>query len=142
MTEFLIANFNAIASTILMACFVAYLAWRNNFKSRQANYAAGFRAAFSDAILNLTEIDVPSAQVVNAFRLQHLNAIQEFRGRVPLFRRLGFSKAEESYRQCCAKCLESGVFSIAASESTAYAVANRKALLESIYRLLSYAHEA
>lgn len=142
MIEFLIANFYAVASAILMACFVAYLNWRNNFKSRQANYAATFRAAFSDAILNLTEIDVSSAQVVNAFRLQHLNAIQEFRGRVPCFRQHGFSKAEESYRQCCVKCLENGIFAIAASESTAYAVANRKALLESIHRLLSYAQEA
>lgn len=140
--EFLIVNFNAIASAILLACFTAYLVWRNNFKSRQANYAAAFRAAFSDAILNLREIDVPSGQVVSAFRLQHLNAIQEFRGRVPYFRRSGFSKAENSYRQCCENCLESGVFAIAASESTAYAVANRKALLESIHRLLSYAQDA
>ena len=126
---------------LVIACIAAYFAWRNNFKSRQAIASADFRAAFTDAIINLKEIDIPSsAQVVNVFMVQHLAAIQIFRYFVPWHNRRTFDKATKNYRQCCEKCLEGGVFNIAASESTEYAKGNRKILLDSIYRLLSYSN--
>lgn len=127
---------------LVLACVAAYLTWRNNFKSRQAIASADFRAAFTDAIFNLTEIDIPSSEVVNVFRVQHLAAIKSFRYFIPWHNRQTFDKATENYRQCCDKCLEGGIFNIAASESTDYAKANRKVLLDSIYDLLSYSNHA
>ena len=125
--------------TFILSCIGAYFVWRNNFKNRLAEAHSKFRNAFADAVLNLTDSDIPSAQVVNVFRVKHLAAIQVFRDSVPWLYRSGFDKATKHYRQCCDKCLETGIFAIANSESTEYAKENRKALLDSIHRLLKYA---
>ena len=135
----ILANIPSWPFTIITALIAIlgalYVRHRNNLYIASST----FRAAFSDAIFNLTESNVPSAQVVNVFRVKHLAAIQGFRDSVPRLYRSGFDKATEHYRQCCDKCLETGIFAVAASESTEYAKENRKALLDSIHRLLTYA---
>ena len=47
MIEAFFSNYNAVSGAILLACFVAYLAWRNGYKARVATASASFRTAFA-----------------------------------------------------------------------------------------------
>ena len=45
MIEAFFTNLYAVFAAVLLACFVGYVAWRNNFKSRRAAACNAFRSA-------------------------------------------------------------------------------------------------
>ncbi len=130
---------------LLLVLFLALASHRLSvWRDRHSRFVAAsttFRAAFSDVVLSLEQGNIPSAGIVSVSRIQHLAAITAFRPYVPSLRCSNFDKASERYQQCCAACMEGGVFALAASETTEYAKANRERLLASIEHLLSYAKQ-
>jgi hypothetical protein len=89
--------------------------------------------------LNLTEHDVPLAQVIRIFRVQHLAAIHAFRPHLSFRRNHRFDKAKQEYDQCCESAEPDNIIMQFASEKTEYAQANRKRMIAAIHRLISYA---
>ena len=55
MLESFNANPFTVLGAVLLAAFAGYIAWRNNFKTRQANAAAAFRASVHAAIADVPE---------------------------------------------------------------------------------------
>lgn len=98
----LLSNPWPAAGVVLMACLVAYLAFRNNKKNRRANACADFRAAISAALVGLypepsdwpSNIDSHLRQAFPALQ----TAVTRFRPFVPWYRRRGFDRAWLRYR--------------------------------------------
>jgi hypothetical protein len=78
MIEIILSNIPGIVGSILLACFGAYLVWRNGHKSRLAAAAATFRAAIDpDAFTNWSGHDLHKA-LAQAFPA-HKAAAHEFK---------------------------------------------------------------
>jgi hypothetical protein len=101
----IVSNADAILSAVLLACFGAYLAYRNSRLSRRAAAADRFNAAFSPALAFLDKArrhgsyhDRPDASAFlrEAF-VSHAAAIEEFRPFVSLMRRKAYEKVWKEY---------------------------------------------
>jgi hypothetical protein len=93
----IINNFTSITVPLIMAAFVAYLAWRNNFKVRRAIACAAFRAAIERELGPMLtkfpesspEIDGRLKQAFPALE----SAVREFRHYVPWWKKRCFNRA-------------------------------------------------
>ncbi|NYG32573.1 hypothetical protein HZU83_20515 [Sphaerotilus montanus] len=99
------SNWPAILGAILLACFGAYLAWRNGYKARRAAAAAKFRAAVLTALQGL--YPVPVAWPKNELRIRDelkerfpglQTAVAEFETYVPWYKRKAFAESWNRYR--------------------------------------------
>lgn len=108
---------------------------------RHREAAAAYRRAFDDVILNLKENpDCPLAQIAQSVHPQHLAAITKFRAFVHVWSRKSFEQSVDQYKDAHNKATCGGSpLTLAASEKTDFARANRKSYGEAINRLLSYA---
>ena len=139
MIEAFFSSLYSVAGAVLLACFVAYLAWRNGHKVRVAVAAATFRAAFGNAVLALAGNSDTSSTVVFQNHGCHLAAIDAFRPYVAWYRRRSFRRAVEGYAvqaniQRAKGPLEGLVF-----EGTPLAQHQRAELLASIESILKHA---
>lgn len=86
-----------IAGAILLACFGAYLVYRNNRLNRRAVAAAEFRNAFSGELASLSSPVPPKLpELLIAAFPRHSAAFERFRHHLPSLRRRQF---EESWRK-------------------------------------------
>lgn len=105
MIEIIIANQTAILGAVLMACFGAYLVWRNGHKSRVAAASEKFRAAILGALNGLYPYPVNWPSDANAidhkfkaiFHALQI-AVAEFKPFVPWWHQRAFEKAWFVYR--------------------------------------------
>jgi len=102
MVEAFFTNPYAVIGSILLACFVGYIGWRNNYKSRRAAACYTFRSAFLSELGTIypTPANWP-ANIDNflraAFpRLQ--SAVVNFKPYVPWWHRKSFDNAWFVYR--------------------------------------------
>lgn len=80
-------------AALVLACVSAYLAWRNNFKSRQAAGAIAFRTAFADTLSALRNTDADTFQTLSESFAIHESAVLEFSRFLTYFSRKAFLKA-------------------------------------------------
>lgn len=99
--DFLYDHFIVISGGILTATLGAYLVWRNNRRTRSANAAAAFRAAFTPVLATLQSprngVGATRALLSAAFQGHH-EAVLVFRPYVGQLNRRGFDKAWGQYR--------------------------------------------
>lgn len=139
MIEAILSNLYVIAGTIVMACFMAYLSWRNGRKARIADASKVFRSEFSDALRNLKNNKVATATVVREMHTRHLTAIEDFRPNVGWLSLKSFKASATEYnRQADAYSQQSPIEQFA-SEQGADAQAQRAALRKAIEKLLKHA---
>ncbi|WAR44209.1 hypothetical protein [Methylomonas rapida] len=85
---------------LILACIGAYFVWRNNFKTRQANAAATFRAAFDLTLSDLRNSESNSVNatydILMASFPAHESAVLEF-SRFLGFNRKAFLEAWHKY---------------------------------------------
>jgi len=105
MIETIVANQMVIVGTLVLACFGAYLTWRNGYKGRVAAASTKFRATVLAAFSGLYphEVNWPSRSSDIAHMLKEKfpelqAAVSEFRPYVPWWRRRAFDKAWFMYR--------------------------------------------
>ena len=81
MIEAFLTNLYAIIGALLLASFVGYVQWRNNFKVRRAAACATFRAALNNEItaLESTGMAVSTRNLFLSVHQKHSAAISEFR---------------------------------------------------------------
>lgn len=100
-----ITNWLAILGAILLACFGAYLAWRNGYKARRAAAAAKFRASVLSALQGLYPL--PVAWPKNELRIREelqarfpvlQSAVAEFEPYVLWYKRKAFAQSWRQYR--------------------------------------------
>ena len=98
MIEAFFANPYGAMGALLLACFGAYLAWRNGHKTRLANASSSFRNAFATELSILhsdSKIDVHDL-LLSAFA-KHSEAVVVFRPYLSFLKRSGFDKAWHCY---------------------------------------------
>jgi hypothetical protein len=83
-------------AVLALACIGAYFAWRNNFKVRQANAAAAFRAAFANTLTALRNTNADPADILIDAFATHVTAVNEFSGFL-CFSRNAFKRAWDKY---------------------------------------------
>jgi hypothetical protein len=105
MIEYFLANPYVVFGSILIACFVGYIAWRNNVKSRRADACSKFRASVLSALDGFYPIPVnwpkdlhSTDQKLRAVFPHLQTAVAEFRYFVPVMKRRGFDRAWFVYR--------------------------------------------
>ena len=102
MIEVFFSSLYSIIGAILLASFVGYVSWRNNFKVRRANACAVFRSA----VLSELGLIYPKPAVwpenIDVFLRSHFTALQiaveNFRPFVPWWNRYSFERAWFRYR--------------------------------------------
>lgn len=103
MTEAFLSNPYAIIYAVLLACFVAYLAWRNGHKVRTAAACSAFHTAVLSSLNGLYPHPTkwPQGTAINEVLSAAFPALQaavtEFRRFVPWWRRSAFDRAWFSY---------------------------------------------
>ncbi len=99
------SNWPAILGAFLLACFGAYLAWRNGYKARRAAAAAKFRGAVLTSLQGL--YPVPVAWPKNDLRIREelkerfpglQTGVAEFETYVPWYKRKAFAESWSRYR--------------------------------------------
>ncbi len=91
--------------------------------------------------LNLREnSDCALAQIAFEVHAKHLAAIDKYRESVPFWKRRGFERAVNNYRDAHEMASEGGnIFAIALSENSDVARTKRKIYREAVNSLLSFA---
>jgi hypothetical protein len=94
-----------IVGAILLACFGAYLTWRNGYKARRAAAALRFRSSVLETLTGLYPIPVawPTTPIhierILRERFAALQiAVEEYQRYVPFWQRWAFRKAWRRYR--------------------------------------------
>jgi hypothetical protein len=94
-----------VIGAILLACFGAYLSWRNGYKARRAAAALRFRNYVLETLTGLYPI--PVAWPATAIHIERILrerfaalqiAVEEFQRYVPFWQRRAFRKAWRLYR--------------------------------------------
>jgi hypothetical protein len=100
-----VEHWAGILGTVLLACLGAYLARRNEFKSRKAAAAAKFRASVLETLTGLYPLPVawPKNEMhIGQMLTERFPALQaavaEYEAYVPTLRRRAFREAWMSYR--------------------------------------------
>lgn len=98
-------NWLAVLGAILLACFVAYLTWRNGYKARRAAAALKFRASVLSVLSGLYPVPVAwpknemQIRAVLAEKFAALQvAVSEFEPYVRPWQRSAYRKAWRRYR--------------------------------------------
>jgi hypothetical protein len=148
MIEFIIAHIYAVSGSILLACFVGYINWRNNLKSRQAAIASAFRAAFAPELTALsspTRTKTVRGILVSGFT-RHNEAAITFRQTLCWFNRRGFDKAWQQYHS--GHSIDADAWGIPKEEQLFldyFSIKNDKkaaeVFLSRIYKVLYYARQ-
>jgi hypothetical protein len=141
MIEFIIANFYPIAGAISLACFVGYIGWRNNFKVRQANAAATFRAAFADTLSALRNTNSDPADILIEAFPAHEIAVNEF-GVFLCFSRKAFHRAWNQYAYHETTGIQFLEQYSSAGCSISEAKQRREFAIKRLEHLLSYANQS
>ncbi len=139
MIDDILSNPYNIAGALILPCFVAYLVWRNNYKTRHATASAAFRAAFADAFLRLTASGEATSIIIFQNHNGHLAAIIAFRPYVAWYRRRSFESAANEYSLQANIQQAKGPLEALAFDFTSEAQSQRAALLASIKKLLNHA---
>lgn len=108
MIELVMDNIVTIVGTVLTACFVAYLAYRNGVKVRQASAASNFRTAIDSSCT----IGLYNSFQVDAFRAAfavHKEAARIFKGHLFGRSKRRFNKAWNEYEEWSKKIFTEGV---------------------------------
>lgn len=102
MIDALFENLYAVVGTRLLAAFVGYVAWRNNFKSRRAAACAAFRALILAELSSIyPNISFWPPNIDDYLRSRFAvlqTAVESFRPFVPWWRRWFFDRAWFRYR--------------------------------------------
>jgi hypothetical protein len=105
MTETILANAYVILGAVLLASFVAYLAWRNNYKGRSAVACAQFRLSVLEGLGGIYPPTERWKEDISESLISTLPAVKAacvvFHPYVSRFRRKAFEKAYAAYEQNC-----------------------------------------
>ena len=142
MIELLIANFYPISGAVLLACFVGFINWRNNFKTRQANAAAIFRKIFSDVLIQIQSNEVDPQAFFEERLLVHESAVLEFSKYLGSVERKRFMKAWHDYQYHDGVHFRFSVPYSILGGSIEQKRKNREIAVSRIHDLVSYANQA
>ena len=127
----------AVALFGLLATHRLALARESSSTLRSA--AATFRDAFKDTLLNLRNSEISTARVVQQFRAQHEAAIAAFQSYVPKNQRMQSEAAATHLSKVCDAYKSVGVIGLFSSGLGPQALENRRTVVMSIERLLTFA---
>lgn len=96
MIEAFLNNPYGIIGVVLLACFSAYLAWRNGHKTRLASAATTFRSAIDPTVFSGLRGHPLHGALIKHFPA-HLAATHEFRRYLGFIDRWRFRKAWRAY---------------------------------------------
>lgn len=137
----------SIETTVVVALIAAAIALFGTFSAHRLNLArernstrrvaaARFREAFADTLLNLNSNDVTTARIVQQYCVRHEAAIVAFEPYVPKGKNKQFNSAIKQFNDACQEYKDVGVLGLFATELGSQATENRRAIVESVERLL------
>ena len=147
--DIFLAYKTSIVGGILVACFGAYLAWRNGHKARRANACAAFRSSVLNIFIGIypEPKDWPSDGNSVDRKLQSIfpalqTAVENFRPFVPWLSRRGFNRAWSIYLHGSEANSGSHYYQYMGYSSPDVEIPDSKATFKAnVERLLSYAKE-
>lgn len=102
MIEYFLANPYTVLGPVLLASFVGYITWRNNYKSRRAAACLAFRSAILAELGSIYPNAASWPSNIDAFLRSHFAALQtaveNFRPFVPWWQRWLYDRAWFRYR--------------------------------------------
>ena len=143
MIEQFLENPYQILGAVLLASFVGYVTWRNNFKNRRAAACATFRSAVLKELGSVYPNVVSWPENIDGFLRSRFSALQaaveNFRPFVPWWRRWLFDRAWFRYRCATGRKIDVQCYHhyMGFNDNPNY----KEAFKNNVLRLLSFANE-